>query len=234
MSGLPMTKAAYVFSEFAHINVGYVSGANDFFHLRPSEAENLGIPEAFLQTSVRGARDLPPVQLNASAVKRWLREDRPALLLRLYKEQELPRAIQVYLRTSRAKQVSAAYKCRMRDPWYVVPDVKIPDFFLSYMSGRRVSFVRNSAHCACTNSLHTVRVKNKAMLRPLWAALRSEMFQFSCEIEGHPLGGGMLKLEPREAGNILIPAETAVSDRMAQPVRDGISALQAWRHYEAP
>ena len=67
----------------ARVNIGYVSGANDFFHLRPSEAGRLGIPDAFLQATARNARALPPLRLNASTVKRWHREDRPALLLRI-------------------------------------------------------------------------------------------------------------------------------------------------------
>ena len=35
------------FGSFARINIGYVSGANDFFHLRRSEALTWGIPDAF-------------------------------------------------------------------------------------------------------------------------------------------------------------------------------------------
>lgn len=220
------------FGEFAQINIGYVSGANDFFHLRPSVAERLGIPEALLRPSVRNARALPPAQINASVVKRWLREDRQTLLLKLGKGQSLPNSVQKYLRTARAKEVSEAYKCRMRDPWYVVPDVKTPDFFLSYMSGRRVAFVKNSARCVCPNSLHTVVLKDRAALPRIQTAQSSVLFQLSCEIEGHPLGGGMLKLEPREASNILIPTVNVLESLDAGIVHDGINALQAWRHYE--
>ena len=217
----------------ARINIGYVSGANDFFHLRLSEAQKLGIPDTCLQMTVRNARALPPKRINASTVKRWLREDRQTLLLRLSKNQELPGPVQHYLLTAQAKEASGGYKCRTRDPWYVVPDVKIPDFFLSYMSGRQVSFVQNSARCACTNSLHTVRVKDKAALPRVRAVHRSPLFQLSCEIEGHPLGGGMLKLEPREACNILIPSVESLSTVDSCIVQEGISSLQAWRHYEA-
>jgi hypothetical protein len=54
--------------------------------------------------------------------------------------------------------------------------------------------------------------------------------QLSCEVEGHPLGGGMLKVEPREAGRVLL------ADRPSSPVDDkailaGISEMQKWRHY---
>ena len=218
--------------EFARINIGYVSGANDFFHFRPSEIEKFGIPDAYLQTTVRYARALPPKQLNKSTLKRWLREDRETLLLRLHKNQVLPKSVKAYLRTSDAQRASTAYKCRMRDPWYVVPDVKIPDFFLSYMSGRRVSLVRNIAGCACTNSLHTVQVRNREALSRILAATRSPLFQFSCEIEGHPLGGGLLKLEPREAGRIFIPLEWKASATDARTVQEGVHSLQSWRHYE--
>jgi adenine-specific DNA methylase len=34
--------------EVANVGIGYVTGANDFFHLKPSEAESLGIPSRFL------------------------------------------------------------------------------------------------------------------------------------------------------------------------------------------
>ena len=216
----------------AQINIGYVSGANDFFHLRPSQAQKLRIPDACLQISVRNARALPPSQLNASTVKRWLREDRQTLLLRLSKDQDLPISVRDYLLTARARAVSSGYKCRTRNPWYVVPDIKIPDYFLSYMSGRQVWLVQNSARCACTNSLHTVRLRNKADLSRIRAVYQSPLFQLSCEIEGHPLGGGMLKLEPREACNIIVPDERALPEVDSLIVQDGISSLQAWRHYE--
>ncbi|MDE0175103.1 MAG: N-6 DNA methylase [Defluviicoccus sp.] len=231
--GLATGDGSLRLGSLAHINIGYVSGANDFFHLRQSEARQLGIPDACLQPTVRNARALPPARVNSSTVRRWLREDRQTLLLRLDKDQELPGPVHAYLSTERAKEISGGYKCRTRDPWYVVPDVKIPDYFLTYMSGRRVSLVQNSARCACTNSLHAVRLKDKAAIPQIRRIRRSPLFQLSCEIEGHPLGGGMLKLEPREACNILIPSEKALAGTEQQTIRDGIAALQGWRHYEA-
>ena len=99
----------------------------------------------------------------------------------------------------------------MRDPWYSVPDVQIPDFFLTYMSGLEPSLVRNDAKCTCTNSLHTVRIKKGAPARSYSGSWGLPFVQLSCEIEGHPLGGGMLKLEPREATQIVLPSAKAAS-----------------------
>jgi len=227
-----MEESTKRFGDFAAINIGYVSGANDFFHLRPSEADKLGIPGQFLQISVRNSRALPPTQLNAAVVRRWLREDRPSLLLRLQKDSHLPPSLKKHLSSSRAKEASSAYKCRSRDPWYAVPDVKIPHFFLSYMSGRSVAFVQNAARAACTNSLHTVVLKERAYLPRIFDARKSALFQLSCEIEGHPLGGGMLKLEPREATQILMPNASTLASVDEELAREGITVLQRWRHYE--
>ena len=184
--------------DLADVGIGYVSGANDFFHLRPTEAERLGIPGHLLQPSVRNGRALPPVRLTKSVVDQWRRLDERMLLLRLPKNGELPRSVHNYLDTDAGKEARMAYKCRVREPWYSVPDVQIPDFFLSYMSGLEPSLVSNEAHCSCTNSVHRVRLKAKDGRKRLtvWG---SAFVQLSCELEGHPLGGGMLKLEPREA-----------------------------------
>lgn len=221
------------FGELASIGIGYVTGANEFFHLRPSDAEKWDIPEAFLHPSVRNGRALPRARLNAALVERWRREDAPVFLLRIAKDAELPRGIKRYLNTDEGKAARQAYKCRMRDPWYSVPDVQIPDFFLTYMSGRQPSLVRNAAGCTCTNSVHSVRLKTRMNALDILKVWHSPAVRLSCEIEGHPLGGGMLKLEPREATQILLPAPAALQEIDALTVQEGIASLRHWRHYAA-
>jgi hypothetical protein len=39
--------------DLAYIGIGYVSGANDFFHLRPSQVDRWRVPRKFLHASVR-------------------------------------------------------------------------------------------------------------------------------------------------------------------------------------
>ena len=63
------------------------------------------------------------------------------------------------------------------------------------------------------------------------AAWGSEFVQLSCEFEGHPLGGGMLKLEPREAAQIVLPPRAASKLIERVPLRDAIATMRQWRHY---
>ncbi|MBL6458844.1 SAM-dependent DNA methyltransferase [Belnapia sp. T6] len=218
-------------SEVALVGIGYVTGANEFFHLRPSQAERWGIPDALLHPTVRNGRALPEARLTPGDVAAWRRGDEPSFLLKLSKGSELPASVKQYLATEEAREAKKAYKCRVRDPWYSVPDVRVPDFFLTYMSGRQVGLVRNEAGATCTNSVHAVQLKSKSALKDLLKLRESPLFQLSSELEGHPLGGGMLKLEPREAGRILLPDIAAVAAAPAHIVEGGIAALQTWRHY---
>lgn len=217
--------------EIAAVSIGYVSGANSFFHLRPSEAARWRIPPAVLHPSVRNSRALPPARLTRSVLDKWKREDAPVMLLRLEKNQQVPAPVKRYLESEAAREAQQAYKCRVRDQWYSVPDVKIPDFFLTYMSGRRVGFVRNDAGCTCTNTLHTVKLRDPSALPELLSFQKSPFFQLSCEIEGHPLGGGMLKLEPGEANRIILPTPKTTELADATLAAEAVGALQGWRHY---
>lgn len=219
------------FSDLAAVGIGYVSGANDFFHLRPSQAERLGIPAPLLHPTVRNGRALPAGAVTEATVAAWKQADDPVLLLRLTRGDEVPTAVRRYLDSAAGKLAREAYKCRMRAPWYAVPDVHVPDLILSYMSGLSPNLVRNAAGCACTNSVHSVRLRRKADAARVLAAWDSPFVKLSAELEGHALGGGMLKLEPREAGRILFPGSRALKAAEPRQVEDAIGVLREWRHY---
>jgi hypothetical protein len=143
----------------------------------------------------------------------------------------VPASVARYLDSDAGVVAREAYKCRVRDPWYSVPDVQIPDFFLSYMSGLEANLVRNEAGCTCTNSVHSVRLRQGVDSSNLLDIWESPFIKLSSELEGHPLGGGMLKLEPREAGQIAFPEKTALEQVDTTIVEEALSTLREWRHY---
>jgi tRNA1(Val) A37 N6-methylase TrmN6 len=213
----------------AKAGIGYVTGANEFFHLRPSQAEQRQIGSEFLLPTVRNGRALPDQALTEASVAAWKRRDEPILLLRLPREGDLPVAVRRYLGSDAGRKARMAYKCRNRTPWYSVPDVNVPDYFLSYMSSSKPNLVQNLAQCSCTNSVHAVRLRHNSdgsWLRQGW---RSPLTELSCEVEGHPLGGGMLKLEPGEAGNIVL-CKGSLTPADAAAIQQGVRDLRRWRH----
>jgi adenine-specific DNA-methyltransferase len=219
-------------SDFASVGIGYVSGDNGFFHLKPSQAESWKIPARFLHPSVRNGRALPSKQITAQTVQTWKKLDQQMLLLRLQRSDELPTSIQRYLDTAAGKAARLGYKCRNRAPWYAVPDVQIPDFILTYMSGRSPQLVRNDAGVTCTNTVHSIRVRDAGLAQKLLPSWKHPLVQLSCELEGHPLGGGMLKLEVREASRIAFVSSDFTLDRSSlMNVNAGLAEMRRWRHY---
>lgn len=220
-------------SDVASVGIGYVTGDNDFFHLRPSVARRLKITSRFLLPSVRNGKALPARTLTDAVVARWRAADEQMLLLRLPKSGNLPTEVRGYLDSEDGKEARKAYKCRMREPWYSVPDVQVPDLFLSYMSGLEPSLVQNVAGCTCTNSVHSVRLKEGVSASRLLSLWNSAFVKLSCEIEGHPLGGGMLKLEPGEAARVVLPEAATLTGLSADTIEDALATMRTWRHYGA-
>jgi adenine-specific DNA-methyltransferase len=104
---------------------------------------------------------------------------------------------------------------------------------MGYMSGREVNLVRNVAGVTCTNSVHSVRVRDHSVAAKLLPSWGTPFVRLSCELEGHALGGGMLKLEPREAARILFPDPSVIKTASDDMLAEAITTMQSWRHYAA-
>jgi adenine-specific DNA-methyltransferase len=219
------------FGDLASAGIGYVTGDNNFFHLRPSEVRRREFPDHLMRVAVRKGDQLPAESVSRAHVDRWLKSDEPVLLLDLGRADRLPASVARYLDEESGQKARQAFKCRNRDPWYAVPDIKVPDAFLTVMSGEQPTLVRNEAGCVCTNSLLAVRFKANTDARHVQTAWKSALAQLGAEVEGHPLGGGVLKLEPREAARVPLPVGTIHLTACEQTaLEDGIRTMRAWRH----
>ena len=110
------SKESVLFGKIAKIGIGYVTGANDFFHLRPSVAQLFGIPDRCLVPSVRNARWLRGGALTSEAIRSWIARDEPVLLLRLHKGVPLEKGVRDYLESAaelwRTRRTNAAAEIR--------------------------------------------------------------------------------------------------------------------------
>ena len=193
----------------------------------------MAIPRKFLRVSVRNGRVLPKHAITRRHVAEWLDRDEACLLLALPKVDQPPAAVRRYLESGEGREARESYKCRTRDPWYSVPDVAVPNAFLSYMSGKQPVLVANLARCVGTNSVHTVQLKSRVPLDKMQNAWGKPLTALSCELEGHPLGGGMLKIEPREAQRIALSFGGNADQGTAELLVQAVRTLRDWRHCNA-
>jgi len=109
--------------------------------------------------------------------------------------------------------VHEAYKCRVRTPWWRVPLQEPADLLLTYMNADTPRLVANAAGAHHLNSVHGLylRAEQRELGRALlpYAALNS-MTLLGAETVGRAYGGGLLKIEPREADRLPVPSPALV------------------------
>lgn len=204
--GLAADRRVQRLGEAADVGIGYVTGANDFFHLSAEECRRWEIPKRFLRPCVLNLRGFKGLEYDRQHWRERRSSGEKVYLLALPPgpAESLPAGIQRYLRQGELDGLRKRYKCRVRQFWHSVPHVRIADAFLSYMSGAQPLLVTNAANLVAPNTVHVLRFNRTSDPLPYTASWKSSLTRLSCELEGHALGGGLFKLEPSEAENVLV------------------------------
>lgn len=193
----------------ADVGIGYVTGANDFFHITPEIRRSFAFPDEVLARSVCRGSALRGAIFTHADWSDALAAGAAAYLLRLDGPPR-SRGVREYIAAGEQLGIPNRYKCRMRKPWFRVPNVYEADAFLTYMSGEWPRLVANDSHAFAPNTLHVVRMRSADhSARTLAILWQTSIARLSAQLEGHAMGGGMLKLEPREAERILLPSLVA-------------------------
>lgn len=190
----------------ADVGIGYVTGCNDYFHFSEAERKKWRIPAAFLRSAVLTLAETEAIRMRRTDWETLADRGRKIYLLAIppLGKERLPRSILEYLKLGESSGVPHRFKCRVRDPWYSVPHVRVAEAFLTYMCGHGPRLVRNRCNLVAPNTLHLLRFETGWKADWFIGGWLSSLTKLSCELEGHALGGGMLKLEPSEAEKILV------------------------------
>ena len=186
----------------ASVDIGFVSGSDDYFVPTRERADELRLPPEVLVPAVRRPGDVRGLVA---------RPDQAGVLFRpVGMDATRLSTVAAYLEHGRLVGVSGRYKCRVRQDWFIVPLPRAqPDAFMPYMNHRAPRLIVNSAGAWSTNLLHGIRLRDPADdVRALAAAMTASGTLLSAEIEGRSYGGGVLKLETKEAERLLIADPT--------------------------
>jgi adenine-specific DNA-methyltransferase len=191
----------------ASVDIGAVTGANDFFVLPAAAAAQL--PARLMRPAVAKARNIPGARFRAADLREL---DRSGLPSRLFvagadDPEVADSAVQLHIMAGEARGIHKRYKCRIRAPWWALParQARIPHFFMTYMSADIPRLVTNEAKAASTNTVHGVSLLNGANPQAVAASFYNSLTLLSAELVGRSYGGGVLKLEPTEAERLVVP-----------------------------
>ena len=210
--------------EWGETTLGMVTGNNHYFALSPARARELGLrSRELLPLSPPGSRHLRGLTFTASAYAALGASGSATVLFRPPGKPSA--AASAYIQTGERLKVDAAYKCRVRSPWWRVPLVQPADLLLTYMNADTPRLCTNRKLSYHLNSVHGVYLRSGLRqlgmdLLPL-ASLNS-MTLLGAETVGRAYGGGMLKLEPKEADRLPVPGPP-----MLDAARPALAAIRS-------
>lgn len=204
LRGAPVTTTMQT---HASVDVGVVTGKNEFFVLSADQVKELGLegyttPLVSRSVQLKGTR-LGKADWNALAAA----GDRVHLLhVAAGQAGKLTEALRRYIRYGETKEFHKGYKCSIRSPWYTVPSVWTPDGFMFRQIYDFPRIVLNGSGATSTDTIHRFTCRTARPDRVI-ANTYTWLTAASAEIEGRSYGGGVLELEPTEAERLLMPAE---------------------------
>ncbi|MCK8607904.1 class I SAM-dependent DNA methyltransferase [Agromyces sp. C10] len=198
--------------------LGIVTGNNRYFTLTGEQVTELGLDrDEVVRISPAGSSHLRGLGLteemlgvlDANGRATWL--FRPAA-------SAMSAGARGYVNFGKQTAVDQAYKCRVRNPWFRVPLVSPADLLLTCMNADTPRLTTNWAGAHHLNSVHGVYLTAELRslgrdLLPL-ASLNSVTL-LNAEMVGRSYGGGILKIEPREADRWAMPAPSLVATHAA-------------------
>lgn len=214
------------FSDYGLINVGITTGNNRYFSITEETSQKYQLESATLPLIGRSshAHGIYFTEID------WNINKQKGKRARLINFPDIPfedyaDGYKKYIEFGEQNRENEGYKCSIRDRWYIVPSVWIPDAFFLRRNNLYPKFVLNRCGAVSTDTMH--RIKFNADVEPeniLLAYYNSISFAFT-EICGRSYGGGVLEILPGEMGNILLPKIEHINLEQRKRILEEIDAI---------
>ena len=194
------------FSEYGVINVGITTGNNSYFSITEETNDEYNLGNVTLPLIGRSSH-AHGIYFTPEDWERNKAEGKRARLIRFPDKpfDEYDSLHKKYIALGEEKEEDKGYKCSIRDRWYIVPSIWIPEAFFLRRNNLYPKFVLNECDAVSTDTMHRMKFnENVDPENVLLAYYNSISFAFT-EICGRSYGGGVLEILPGEMGNIILP-----------------------------
>ena len=188
------------------INIGITTGNNKYFSVSQKTVDEYDLSDV-VRPLIGRSSHAHSVYYREADWQENVNQERAAYLVDFPEKplEEYSDGQRRYIELGEKNGENKGYKCRIRDRWYRVPSIWVPDAFFLRRNNLYPKFVLNCCNAVSTDTMH--RIKFYEGIEPeriILSYYNSISFAFT-EICGRSYGGGVLEILPGEMGNILVP-----------------------------
>lgn len=221
------TRNNYHIGDYASVEVGITTGANQFFTVPKAIVDFYGLDD-FAKPMV--GRSVQVSSLDFTT-KDWLKnvnKGSRAHLLVFKSKEEIANHVgaKEYIASGEADGINKGYKTSIRDDWFVIPSIKLSDALFLRRNHLFPRLVLNSAQAYTTDTMHRVFFKPDTKHKAFVASYYNSFSFAHAEIVGRNFGGGVLELMPSEVESIFLPYDednAVIFDEIDAMLRKGES-----------
>jgi adenine-specific DNA-methyltransferase len=211
VAGLP---EVHEFRDIANVDVGIVTGANDFFLVDDDTVATYGL-EQYAYPMFGRSGHCPGVVYDEAQHKANAESGYPTNFLWFDEAGErVSKKTKEYIALGETQDLHNRYKCRIRSPWYRVPSVYSTEIGLLKRSHDMPRLILNRIGALTTDTAYRITTNGTAPGK-LVGSFINPLTALSSELEGRHYGGGVLELVPSEIEELLVP----IPEKLPMPLK---------------
>ncbi len=197
------------FIDIAAVDVGIVTGANDFFLVDDDTVQEYGL-EKWSHPMFGRSGHCPGVIYDARQHAENAQKGYPTNFIWFPdKSAAKDAAARKYIAFGERQKLNTRYKCSVRKPWYSVPSVHATEIGMLKRSSNTPRLIVNKLNAFTTDTAYRIK-PNSVSGNVLVGNFVNSLTSLSAELEGRHYGGGVLELVPSEIERLLIPMPKGV------------------------
>ncbi len=201
VAGLP---EVHEFREIANVDVGIVTGANEFFLVDDETVATYEL-EDYAYPMFGRSGHCPGVIYDDTQHKKNAESGYPTNFLWFDTDgSPISKKTKEYIALGEGQELHKRFKCRSRKPWYRVPSIYSTQIGLLKRSHDMPRLILNRIGALTTDTAYRVTTSGVTPSK-LVSCFINPLTALSSELEGRHYGGGVLELVPSEIEELLIP-----------------------------
>ena len=193
----------YKFNDIASVDVGIVTGANNFF-LVPDDVVNSHHLSKWAHPMFGRSEHCPGVIYNQRQHKENILKGNPTNFIWFQDESvEQNLKAKAYIEYGEEMDLHTRYKTGARNLWYSVPSVYSTKIGMLKRAHGTPRLILNELGAYTTDTVY--RIQTNISAKKLVSSFVNPLTALSAELEGRSYGGGVLEMVPSEIEKLLIP-----------------------------